>query len=130
MVMLERLSARVIAIIVGVALLMLVTAWALNQWQQKRAAQARERVSTNQAVAAVQSGKEAVETTSRNADRAHESERTAQEGKDAIDHAEGGNSNAAADRAACGMRAYRNSERCRTLLGTGADDVGAGRASR
>lgn len=128
--MIERLSARTIAILVGTALMLGLIAFGIHQWQQKRAAQAQNRLSTNQAQATTESGKDAVATTEKNANRAQESERTAQEGKDAIDHAEGGNSNDAADRAACRMRTYRDSERCRALLGTGADKLGAGRSSR
>ena len=58
--MIERLSARVIAIIVGVALLLIVAAFFLHQWQNARTNAARARLSTNQAQAGAENAKDAV----------------------------------------------------------------------
>jgi type II secretory pathway component PulM len=113
--MVERAAARAIAILVGIALLLALIAFGIHQWQQNRAAHAREKLSTNQAQAGQHTAGVAGNTIVDTATNATESERQSQESQDAINHAQAGNSNDAADLATCELRSYRNSERCRQL---------------
>lgn len=86
-----------------------------------RTAAAETRLATGQRGAAIESGHDAVQTLG-NAQAAEQATHViVKEGKDAIDQAPGGDSNAAADRAACRMRSYRRSGKCVALLGPAAE---------
>jgi hypothetical protein len=74
-------------------------------------------LAVGQGAAAIASGADAVNTIGNAATNAAEIHQTAKEGTDAIQAAPAGDSNDAADRAACRMRSYRNSPRCVALLG-------------
>lgn len=67
--------------------------------------------------AAIASGSDAVGTIGNAQAREEAIHQTVQEGIDAINQAPGGNSNDAADRAACRLRSYRRSGKCIALLG-------------
>ena len=113
--MLEKLSARVIAILVGAALLLGLLAYGVHLWTQARTNVAKARLSTNQAQAAQETGAEAVNTVGNVAATAEADRKTSQEAQDAINRAEAGNSNDAADAAVCSLRLYHDTERCRQL---------------
>lgn len=115
-----RLTIKIVLGLVAAALLALLVfggpALIVNLLGAKKEA----RIAKGQTKAAVASGAEAA-TTMGNVMAAEAAiDRTVKEGTDAIDRAEAGDSNDAAERAACGMRAYRDSERCAALRGAGA----------
>ena len=113
--MLERLSTRIIAaILLCVAVVGLVLA-VLHFWQSSRSAGAQSRVDKAQGEAAASTGHEATGTVANTAAAADSDRKTSQEAQDAINRAEAGNSNDAADAAVCSLRAYRDTERCRQL---------------
>lgn len=98
-------------LLIGAAML----AW--NQWQSLRGAKVETKIETGQKGAAIASGSDAVQTIGNNQDRVTEIKQTVKDGTDEIDKATAGDSNDAADRAACRMRAYRNTSECIALLG-------------
>ena len=77
-------------------------------------------LAVGQGAAAIASGADAVNTLGNAAANATQIHQTAKEGTDAIQAAPAGDSNDAADRAACRMRIYRNSPKCVALLGPAA----------
>jgi hypothetical protein len=107
------LAAALIALLAGL--------FALRSCNSARTAGAEARLAAGQQGAAIASGHDAVQTLG-NAQMAEEAiHTTVKEGTDAINQAPGGNSNDAADRAACRLRSYRHSGKCVALLGPVAD---------
>lgn len=110
--------SRRIVIIAGLALLILcLVAIGVIQWQRAARAGAEARYSNESKKAGAQSAKDAIEATgaahARETDIKTEVERL----NDEISKAPAGDSNAAAERAACQLRSYRHSRRCVELLG-------------
>lgn len=105
-----------ILICVGIAFLLLAFLW-LRSCEQARSAKTQADLAKGQAGAAVQSGHDAVETLGNAAAREAEIRDTVKDGTDAIEKAPAGDSNDAADRAACQLRSYRHQPRCIALLG-------------
>ncbi|WEJ98348.1 MAG: hypothetical protein P0Y59_15500 [Candidatus Sphingomonas phytovorans] len=90
---------------------------ALRSCGTARKAATEARLAAGQRGAAIESGHDAVQTLG-NAQAAERSiHETVKEGRDAINQAPGGDSNDAADRAACRLRSYRHSGKCIALLG-------------
>lgn len=121
--MIQRLTARTIALLVGVALLLGLIAFALHQWNVARTAKTQSRIDRGQAEAATATASDALSTMGNATAAAQETDKTVQEGRDAIDNADAGNSNDAADRAMCRMRTYYDTERCRQLRSVRAPGV-------
>jgi hypothetical protein len=110
-----RLATRIL-IVAGIVCLLLAFLW-LRSCDQARSAKTQANLSKNQAGAAIESGHDAVETLGNAGAREAEIHTTAKDGTDAIEKAPAGDSNAAAERAACGMRSYRHLPKCIALLG-------------
>jgi hypothetical protein len=72
-------------------------------------------VAQGQAGASIASGAEAMNTVSNVQIQADETRQNVKEAQDAIEAAPSGDSNDAADRAVCGLRAYRDNQRCARL---------------
>ena len=87
------------------------------------------RIAKGQSKAAIDSGAEAGNTVSNVIAADAAIANTVQEGTHEIEQAEAGNSNAAAERAACGMRSYRDSKRCAALREAGAAGAAGGDAA-
>lgn len=120
-----RITTRVAIIIALAIALVVVATFGYNRWQRERAAAAQSKVDRGQADAVSKAAGEAVETIGNNADKAAATDKMVREGSDAITNAPAGNSNDAALRASCRMRAYRDTDRCRKLLQPpGAVDMG------
>ena len=112
------------------ALFLFAALLAMSQCRNAGVARTETKLSRGLEGAAVNSGAAAVEIVGNNQDRATATDDTVKEGTDAISSADPGDSNDAADRAACGMWTYRNSERCRRLLGAGPEGLANGSAAR
>ena len=116
MIALNWIRANIVpALVIGLLLIgAAMIGW--NQWQALRGAKTETKVQAGQIGAALASGHDAVQTVGNNQDRATEIKQAVKDGTDEIDKAPAGNSNDAADRAACRMRSYRNSPKCLALL--------------
>lgn len=112
---LEKTAARIVAGLALAALFAIILT--LYSCGQMQTAKTRTKLAEGQAGAAVESGRDAVQTVGNSQGRETQIQETVKDGTDAINKAPAGNSNAAADRAACGMRAYRRQPRCVALLG-------------
>jgi predicted transcriptional regulator len=107
------------AILAALAITIALFAW--QQWQRARLAGVETGLVTKQRGAAIGSGSDAVQTIGNSMSNETMVHATVKEGMDAIDQAPGGDSNDAADRAACRLRSYRHSGKCVALLGPVAD---------
>lgn len=112
---------RLIAALAAIALAVLLGLVAWSQWQRAHVARTETRLATGQRGAAIDSGTDAVETVGTAQANEADTQIIVKEGTDAIQQAPGGDSNAAADRAACRLRSYRHSVKCVALLGPAAD---------
>lgn len=119
--MLEQLSARVIAIIVGVIALVLIVGFTVRSCDKRHARAAQSRVERSQAQAASNSAADAIATVARSGEDSAASEDLTRSNEKDIRNAKG--SNAAVDpaardsglRALCLRRAYRDDPKCRVL---------------
>jgi Flp pilus assembly protein TadB len=117
----ERLSARVIAIIVAAALAVLVVWAAFHFWQKSRSQGAQARVEHEQTQALSNSANDAVATVARSGEASAASEALTRSNEQEIRHAKGADAPvdpAARDaglRSLCRRAAYRGSERCKLL---------------
>jgi hypothetical protein len=113
-----KLSARLIAALVGVLLVVAVLLWGpaacRSYFTQKKQAE----VARGQAGAAIASGAEAVNTLGNVMESSRETDAAVNEGSNEIHNATEADRGLAAERAACRLRAYRDLERCARLLGT------------
>lgn len=100
--------------------LLIVGALSVRSCNEARTAKTEATLSRNQTGAAIESGKDAVNTVGNSQANEAATRAAIKEGTDAIDNATGGDSNAAADRAACRMRSYANRPECVALLGPAA----------
>lgn len=106
-----RILAVTLIVLAAVALL-----W-LKSCSDERTAAAKAKLATEQQGAAIESGHDAVETIGNASARETDIHSTVKDGTDAIQNATPGDSNAAADRAACRLHSYRHTARCIALLG-------------
>lgn len=114
-------ALRIAAAVLAVLALVIVPLVVLRSCQSAGTGKTQAKLSQGQTDAAIASGQDAVETIGNAAARETEIDRSVKDGTDAINHAPAGDSNDAADRAACGMRSYRDLPRCRALLHPGAE---------
>jgi ABC-type Na+ efflux pump permease subunit len=120
------MSRTIIAAIVAAVLLLVIILAGPAACNKIRGQKKQIEVSKGQAGAAIDSGAEAMNTVSAvdQADKA--TDQAVKEATDEIRKAKPGYSNAAALRAACRLRQYRDSERCAALRGSDpAKPVGA-----
>ena len=112
------LGARAAQIIFLVGIIALIaTVISIRSCGSAQTAKTETKLATGQAGAAIESGADAVNTVGNAAASETAIHQTAKEGTDAIHAAPAGDSNDAADRAACRMRVYRHSPKCVALLG-------------
>lgn len=109
-----------IIIIVGAAMALLALIMAVRSCNSARDAGAAAKVERGRGEAAIESGRDAVETIGNAAARETQIHDSVKDGTDAINDAPAGDSNDVADRAACRLRAYHDHRRCRALLEPGA----------
>ena len=112
-------------IIIAVFVLIIIGAGgamiASSMWRANQRAAAEARYANQTGAAVRESAKDAIATTGAAHARETDIQNQVERSTDEINAAPAGNSNAAADRAACGLRSYRHTPRCRALLGTVAD---------
>jgi predicted negative regulator of RcsB-dependent stress response len=106
-----------IGILIAVVVMVALAVFGWNQWQATRGAKTQAALSKNQAGAALQSGADAVGTLGNVTAAEQDRQTQVKDGTNEIDHAPAGNSNDAADRAACRLRSYRTQPKCIALLG-------------
>lgn len=108
-----EISARLIAMIVGVLLIVGVAAFAVTQCSSSKTAGKRAEVSKGQAGAAIDAGSEAVNTAASiiASDSATDAQVAAAQRE--IAAAAAGQKGATAKRAACRFKAYANSPQCK-----------------
>lgn len=104
-------------IFVAGLVVLVATVLSIRSCGTAQTAKTEAKLATGQTEAAIESGADAVNTVGNAAANATEIHQTAKEGTDAIQAAPAGDSNDAADRAACRMRIYRHSPKCVALLG-------------
>jgi hypothetical protein len=118
-----KLSARVIAMVVGVIVLIAAVGLFVRSCDARRSRAAQTRMDNAQAEGRVKSEGEALNTIGNNADRADQIDQTVKEGSNEVRSAPGSDakvdprSRDAARRAACKLRSYRDSDECRAMLG-------------
>jgi hypothetical protein len=110
-----RAAVAVLAIVAVLAML-----FAIRSCNSARDAGAAAKIERGRGEAAIDSGRDAVETIGNAAARETQIHDSVKDGTDAINDAPAGDSNDAADRAACRLRAYHDHPRCRALLEPGA----------
>ena len=117
--MIEKLSARVIAMIVAAIVAVLVIWAAFHFWEKSRSAASQARVERSQAQAASDSSKDAIGTVAASGARETASEDLTRSNEQTIRNAPGAGDvvNPAADAAGraalCRRDAYRNDPRCK-----------------
>jgi hypothetical protein len=111
-------AATLSRIAIGAILIaLLVGLLALRSCTTARTARTETRLATSQRGATIGSGSDAVQTLDHAQATEQATRATVKEGTNAINQAPGGDSNDAAERAACRMRSYRHSGKCVALLG-------------
>lgn len=110
--MIERLSARVIAYIVGGVLLVGIILFGLNECRAKQTAKKQAEVSQGEAGAAISSGQEAMNTVSNVAGNAAATDAAVAQGQSDVRGASEGDKGNAAVNAACRFKANKNKPEC------------------
>jgi hypothetical protein len=111
------LRRNIVPALIGLIVLMVAIWFGFHEFSKSRTAGQQAELNKGQTDAAIKSGQDAVNTFGNEQAREgtiHDDVRT---GTDEIGKAAGGNSNDAADRAACSMRTYRHTSKCVALLG-------------
>lgn len=108
-----EIGARLIAMVAGGLLLVGLILLTLNQCQGRKTAEKREEVSKGQAGAAIDSGSEAMNTVSNVAANDMATDATVAQGQAEIAAAAKGQKGAAARKAACRLKAYRDTPQCK-----------------
>lgn len=111
--MIEKLSARVIGMIVGAVLLIGIILFGLNECRAKQTVSKQAEVSQGEAGAAIGSGAEAVNTLGGVISNDAATDETVAQGKAAIHAAPEGQKSAATKKAACGLKSYQDSPQCK-----------------
>lgn len=109
----REIAGRLIAMIVGGILIVGLVLLVLSQCQSKKTAQKQNEVAEGQAGAAIDSGSEAMNTVSNVAISDSETDATVAAGQAEIAKAAKGQKGAAAKRAACRLKAYRDTPQCK-----------------
>jgi hypothetical protein len=107
------MSIRTIATIVGGALLILTLLFALNQCQGRKTAEKQAEVAQGQGKAGMDSGVVAVETASNIAASDDATDAQVAAAQATIAAAAKGQKGAAAKKAACGFKTYRDTPQCK-----------------
>jgi len=102
-------------ILAALAITLVLFGW--QQWRRARSAAVETGLVERQRGAAIESGSDAVRTIGNSISQESAVHAAVKEGMDEIDQAPGGDSNDAANRAACRLRSYRHSGKCVALLG-------------
>jgi hypothetical protein len=110
--MLERLSARVVAIGVAGLALVLVILFGVNQCRSRQTASKQAEVSQGQGQASVGAGQEAMNTVSNVAGNAAATDATVAQGQGEVRGAPEAGKGAAAVNAACRFKANKNKPEC------------------
>jgi hypothetical protein len=110
--MLERLSTRVIAMIVGAVLLIGIVLFGLNECRAKQTAKKQAEVSQGEAGAAIGSGQEAMNTVSNVAGNAAATDATVAQGQNDVRGASEADKGTASVNAACRFKANKNKPEC------------------
>lgn len=111
--MLERPSARVIAMIVGAVLLVGIILFGLNECRARQAADTQAEVSKEQGQASINAGAAAMGTVSNVASNDAATDATVAQGQSEIRNAPEGQKGQAARKAACRLKAYRGTPECK-----------------
>lgn len=111
--MIERLTAKAIAMIVGGLLLVAAIAFGVSQCQQRQSADKQAEVSREQGNASIGAGAEAVNTVGGIANSDAATDDTVAAGEDAIRNAPEGQKGHATKRAVCKLKAYANTPACK-----------------
>jgi hypothetical protein len=109
----ERLSARVIAMIVGAALLIGIILFGLNQCRARQTASKQAEVSQGEAGAAIGAGATAVNVVGGVMSNDAATDATVAQGQAQIHSAPEGQKSAATKNAACSLKAYQDSPQCK-----------------
>ena len=111
--MLQKLTAKVIAYIVGGVLLVGLILFAVNSCNSGKQAKKQAEVSSEQGNASISAGAEAVNTVGNVASSDAETDAIVAGGQAEIRAAVAGQKGAAAKRAACRLKAYRDTPQCK-----------------
>jgi hypothetical protein len=111
--MIEKLSIRVIATIIGIVLIVVLCLALLSQCQSAKTAKKQAEVSQGEAGAAIGSGAEAVNTLGGVISNDAATDAAVAQGKAAIHAAPEGQKSAATKNAACRLKSYQNSPQCK-----------------
>jgi hypothetical protein len=117
------MTKRIWAIIGAVVVVCAAIALIFHLWQKSRNEAAQGRLDRGQAEAGVNAGSDAIATIGNVTATEANILDTVKEGQDEIDRAPAGNSNAAADRATCSLRYYRDTPGCAALRSAGSAPV-------
>ena len=107
------IATRTVAMAIGILALVVAILFFLNQCQSNKRLKTENRVAEGQAGAAVDSGAEAMNTVSNVAVRDAETDAIVSSGQAEIRAAVKGQKGAAAKRAACRLRAYKDTPQCK-----------------
>ena len=110
------IRANILPVFIVAAIIVVLGVLLFDQWQRARGAETSERIAKGQRGAAIESGSDAVQTIGNTQASETETHQTVKDATNAINSAPAGDSNDTAERAACGLRAYRHTDRCITLL--------------
>jgi hypothetical protein len=114
----DWLAKNASKLLIGAAGIALVLALiTMRSCSASQTARTETRLAAGQAGAAIESGTDAVQTIGNAQTNETEIHAIVKDSTDAIQAAPAGNSNDAADRAACRLRSYRNTGKCVALLG-------------
>jgi hypothetical protein len=108
-----EIGAKLIAYVVGAVLLVGLIAFGLNQCQGRKTADKQAEVSKGQAGASIDSGSEAMNTVSNVAEADARTDELVGMGQTEIAAASQGTKGKAAKRAACRLKAYRDTPQCK-----------------
>jgi uncharacterized membrane protein YdfJ with MMPL/SSD domain len=109
----REIAGRVLAAIVGVIVLVLIVSFGLNQCSSRKTAEKQAEVSKGQASASIDSGAEAINTASNIATSDDATDAQVAAAQAEIAAAAKGEKGAAAKRAACRFKAYRDTPQCK-----------------
>ena len=113
--MIAKLTLKTVAILATGILLAVLLMWGPQACNSYFSQKTQIRVEKGQGEAGIQSGEMAVDTAGKNASDADLVDAAVKEALNEIRNAPDGNSNDAALRAACRMKAYRDTLRCKEL---------------
>lgn len=111
------IAGRTLALIAGILLIVGLAVFGLSQCQARKTAGKKAEVAEGQAGAAIDSGAEAMNTVGNVAATDTQTDALVAAGQAEIAAAAKGQKGAAAKRAACKMRAYRDTPQCSSITG-------------